>query len=332
MKKPLVLVAAMLFWATGTVAQNPNLGSSGAKFLQIPVGARPAAMGGAYVGFSDDATSVFWNPAGLVHVNADAVHFSYLRWFDAFDVNAVSIVHNAGDIGSVAASVVVVSMDKVEITTETSPNGTGRYYDAQDLALGISYARWLTDRFSFGITAKYAYERIWNESADAIAFDIGTQYRIDFQNLTIAMCMTNFGGDPRFDGPDLNITHTQNRDFPITRLAPARLEADPYSLPLHFQVGVGIDILQVEFMKVRAALDAAHPNDNRERINAGMEATFFDRLFLRGGYKYNYDDEKYAFGIGANVPFAGSLATFDYAYSVYDILPNTHRVSVGLEF
>ena len=61
----------------------------------------------------------------------------------------------------------------------------------------------LTDRFNVGLTVKYIYQRIWNETATGIAFDVGTQYRLDFQNLTIAMCMTNFGADMNYDGPDL---------------------------------------------------------------------------------------------------------------------------------
>ena len=77
--------------------------------------------------------------------------------------------------------------EDMEITTEEEPNGTGRYFDAGDFALELSYARYFTDRFSVGLTVKYIYQKIWNESASGVAFDIGTQYRLDFQNLTIAM-------------------------------------------------------------------------------------------------------------------------------------------------
>ncbi len=329
MKKTLCLMIIISFF---TFAQNPNLGTSGANFLQIQVGARASAMGGAAVGLTDDASSVFWNPAGLVKIKSLQAYFSYMDWFKMFNFSAASLAFNAGDVGVFAASMIVFSTGEMEITTEQEPNGTGEFFDAQDLALGISFARYLTDRFSVGLTAKYVYQRIWHENASGLAFDIGTQYRLDFQNLTIAMCMTNFGGDLQFDGPDLNVLFNKDATFPLSRLAPAKLETDPYPLPLNFQVGIGFDILQSDFVKIKGEIDAVHPNNNKERLHFGTEFGFFDRLYLRGGYKYNYDDEDYTFGAGVNFPFSSNNIAFDYAYSIYNILPGVHRISLGITF
>jgi hypothetical protein len=326
----LLLIACIA--PTIATAQNPNVGTSGAKFLMIPIGGRATSLGGAYVAMANDASSAFWNPAGLAKLQAHAVQFSYLRWFEAFDVNAGTVVFNAHDNGVFAASFIVMSMDKMEITTESSPEGNGRFFDAQDLVLGLSYARFLTDHFNMGMTAKYVYQRIWNEVADGIAFDIGTQYLLDFNNLTIGMSMRNFGGDLRFDGPDLNITYLKTKDYPSSRLAPGRLETEGYPMPLHFQVGIGIDLYQSDFVKVRLGLDATHPNDNDEQINIGSEIAIYDRLFLRGGYRYGYDDEDLTVGVGVSVPVDMRNLIFEYAYSNYTLLPDVHRVTVGIEF
>ncbi len=331
MKKYFYLIL-ILSLSNLSFAQNPNLGTSGAQFLQIPVGARAEALAGAVVGLSDDAASVFWNPAGIVKVKNVEAHFSYMDWFNMFDFNAASLVYNAGDYGVIAASMIIFSTDKMEITDEQNPNGTGRYFNAGDLAIGLTYARYLTDRFSVGLTVKYINQQIWNETANGFAFDIGTQYLIDFQNLTIAMSMTNFGGDMKFDGPDLDLTYLKDPNFPLSRLVPGRLQTDEYPLPLNFQVGIGFDIYQIDFMKIRGGIDASHPNDNTERVHFGTEFSFFDRLFLRGGYKLNYDDQKVTFGAGANLPVGESRINFDYAYSVYDLLPSVHRISVNVNF
>lgn len=146
------------------------------------------------------------------------------------------------------------------------------------------------------------------------------------------MRMSNFGPDLQYDGEDLNVTHDIDDNVPLNRLTPARLITDAYPLPLCFQVGIAIDIYNSQFVKVRTALDAIHPNDNRERVNVGTEFSFFDRLFIRGGYKYNYDDEDFTFGAGANLPVSGTVVYFDYAYSLYDILPSVHRISLGITF
>jgi hypothetical protein len=289
-------------------------------------------MGGAVIGTIDDATSVFWNPAGLSRVANWDAQFSYSRWFEMFDINSAAVAYTMPDIGTFALSYISVSSGKMEITTEKQPNGTGRFFDANDMAIGLSYSRFLTDKFSVGITAKYVYQRIWNETADGIAFDIGTQYTLDFQNLTIAMSMTNFGGDLRFDGPDLDINYERTDINPQSRIIPGRLQTEDYPLPLHFQVGIGFDIFEADFVKMKGAIDASHPNDNSERVLFGTEFSFFDRFYVRGGYKLNFDDQKFAFGAGANVPISSSAVYFDYAYSVYDLLPGVHRISVNLSF
>lgn len=330
--KNYLTIFLMLLCFESVFGQNPNLGTSGAQFLQLPIGARSEAMGGAIVGLADDASAIFWNPAGIVKVSNVQAHFSYMNWFDLFDFNAASLVYNAGDIGVFGASMVLLSTDEMEITTEEEPNGTGRFFDAGDVALGISYAKYLTDRFSVGLTVKYINQRIWNETASGFAFDIGTQYRLDFQNLTIAMCMTNFGSDMKFDGSDLDFTYRKDDNYPMSRLIPSRLSTDEYPLPLNFQVGIGFDVFEYEFVKMKGAIDVTHPNDNAERAHFGTEFSFYDRFFVRGGYKYNYDDQDFTFGAGANVPLGGSAIYFDYAYSIYDILPSVHRVSVNLSF
>lgn len=329
--KRAILFFALIFVAD-VFSQNPNLGTSGAKFLSIPLSPKSEALGGAVVGLTNDASSVFYNPAGIVKVKNVEAFFSYANWFEMFDLNSAAIVYNLGDFGSLAASMIAFTTEKMEITTEEKPNGTGRYFDASDLAVGITYAKFLTDKFNVGISAKYIHQQIWNETANGVAFDIGTQYKIDFQNMTIAMSMTNFGGDLKFDGPDLDVTHLKNNNYPLSRLTPARLQTDEYPLPLNFQVGIGFDIYKYDFVSVRGGIDATHPNDNNERIHTGLEFTFFDRLYLRGGYRYNYDDQKFSFGAGANVPFSDSFIAFDYSYSIFDLLPNVNRISLTVTF
>jgi hypothetical protein len=144
--------------------------------------------------------------------------------------------------------------------------------------------------------------------------------------------MTNFGADMKFDGPDLDFTYRKDDNYPLSRLVPSGLNTEEYPLPLHFQVGIGFDVFEFDFVKMKGAIDVSHPNDNKERAHFGTEFSFFDRFFVRAGYKYNYDDQDVAFGAGANVPLGSTAVYFDYAYSVYNILPSVHRISINLSF
>ena len=198
--------------------------------------------------------------------------------------------------------------------------------------VAFSYARHLTDKFNVGLSVKYVQQRIWNETASGVAFDIGTQYHLWFNNFAIGMSLTNFGGDMRYDGRDLSYKYDLDQSLPKNRLAPTMLETEEYPLPLHFQVGVSMDAIRSENFVRRLALDVTHPNDNKERINLGTEVSAFEILFLRGGYRYNYDEEDFTLGLGIAVPYQGNSITFDYAWVKNNMLPNIHRFSVGLDF
>ncbi len=330
MKKFLIII--VLICNTFVLAQNANLGTSGVQFLEIPVGAKAASMGGAVVGLLNGASSVFWNPAGIAAVKQNAFHISYWNHFDMFDYSAASFVINTGDFGNIGISMTLFSVDEMEETTELKPEGTGVFFDAQDIALGLTYSRYVTSSFVVGMTAKYISTRIFNSTASGFAFDVGTKYQLDFQNLTIAMRMSNFGPDLKFDGEDLNVTHDQSDIIATNRLTPARLIAEDFPLPLIFQVGIGFDIINYNFLSMKGAFDAIHPSDNEERLHFGTELGFYDRFYLRGGYKYNYDDEDFSFGMGVTLPVSGSLIKFDYSYSIYDVLPDLQRASIEIEF
>ncbi|MFY8189587.1 MAG: hypothetical protein ACOVK9_01375, partial [Bacteroidia bacterium] len=54
---------------------NSRTGGSGIQFLKIPNDARSTAMGGAVVGITNDASAMFWNPAGITKVDTGRYNF-----------------------------------------------------------------------------------------------------------------------------------------------------------------------------------------------------------------------------------------------------------------
>lgn len=332
MKSLLRFCTIALVASLPAAAQNPNLGTSGAQFLEIPVGARNSAMGGAVVATVNDASSLFWNPAGIVHVQGSDAHFSYTSWWAGISLAHAGVVYSQEGIGSFGASVTVLSMDKMEVTTELQPEGTGQFFDARDLMIGVSFARNLTEDFAVGLTAKYIQQRIWSQTASGIAFDVGTQYRVGFGDLTIAMSMSNFGGDMEYDGQELSVKYDADPSLGYNRLTPARLDAELYPLPLRFQVGIGMTAVRTETFALVLGADATHPNDNDERVHVGGELQFLDHFALRGGYRFGYDDETATFGAGVALPLGGWRVAVDYGYALYTLLPDIHRLSVGIRF
>jgi len=289
-------------------------------------------MGGAFVSNANDVSALFWNPAGIVGVKSSGILFAHSEWWASIQMNHAAFVQSMEDIGSIGVSVTVLSMDRMDVTTEAQPEGTGETFDAGDIMIGLTYARKLTEDFSVGITGKYVQQRIWNEKATGLAFDIGSQYHIGFRDLTIGMSMTNFGGDMTYDGNDLIVDYAVVPQNSTVRMAPAHLAPDAYPLPLHFQVGISISPYVSDDFSVLLAADVAHPNDNSENINTGVELTFFKQFFLRGGYRFGYDIDRATFGAGVAASLGDVGFTFDYSYVTFDLLPNISRFSIGMNF
>ena len=128
-------------------AENPNIGTSGAQFLKIPVGPRATAMGGAFVSNAGDASALFWNPAGIVHVKDNELFASYTSLWAGIGLSHAALVVSTENLGSFGFSMSLLTMGEMDVTTELQPEGTGQKFDAQDLMLGVSYARHSDRRF-----------------------------------------------------------------------------------------------------------------------------------------------------------------------------------------
>lgn len=312
-------------------SQNPNLGTAGAQFLKIPIGARSAALGGAVTGMSENATALFWNPAGIIQDHKHALHVSHIPWMTYFEVNAVAYSVNLQERGALGIYARSVGMDKMEVTTEYEPEGNGDYFDSQDIEVGLGYARKLIDQFSFGINVKYIQQRIWHETASGIAVDLGTLYNIGFQDAEISMSLRNFGADMQMEGPDLLVFYKSNSDFP-SRLIPSNRDTEEYPLPLIFQFGLGVDLLKASFLRSRLGLDIIHYNDNDEQLLLGLETTIAQRFVLRGGYRYSETQHQPSLGLGLNQRIDKMVIKLDYAYVLHTYLGDTRFLSMDIVF
>lgn len=331
------IIFALTFLLNIEVAytQSTNAGTAGAQFLKINAGARAEAMGGAYVGLAEDAAALFWNPAGIGWLNGSSVTFTNIRWWTGIDINQAAGAISAGNHGTVGLSVISLSVPQQEITTVDNPDGTGRFFDAADLMVGVSYARRLLAEFSVGITAKYVHQRIWNQSAQTFAFDIGTQYRFGFRNLTLGMTVQNFGPDMRYGGRDLTRFAQEDPNNPGSRRPLVSLNTLDFPLPLNFQIGAAIDAINTTHFRWIITSDLKNPSDNYEQLSFGNEIqllTDVAGVALRGGYTINNPDQKWAVGAGVHAKVSGTTLNVDYSYSEHVYLSGIQRLTFSVNF
>ncbi|MEJ2536092.1 MAG: PorV/PorQ family protein [Calditrichia bacterium] len=313
-------------------------GTTAGQFLKIPIGARAIGMGGAYVALANDVSSFYWNPAGLTHLGPNGgVNFVHTNWLAEMKFDFAAVALRIGSFGTFGLSFTSLSMPDMKVRTEFEPEGTGEYFSAMDMAIGLSYARTLTNRFRMGITAKYIRQQIWHMSASAIAFDIGILFKTDFNWLTLGMDISNFGPKLQYSGKDIFINYDFNpNEHGDNENIFADLQTDKWDLPLLFRFGVAMEIMNQEMNQVTAAIEARHPNDNTESLSFGMEYGFRHRFFLRGGYQALYEDESekgLTLGTGIVYYLTNSIPLYlDYAYADWGRLNDVHRFSVEIHF
>jgi len=223
------------------------------------------------------------------------------------------------------------------VRTVDMPEGTGERFGVGDLAIGAAFARNLTDRFSIGFNTKYIRQTIWNMSSAGFAMDLGTLFTTQFNGMKIGMSVSNFGGKMQMLGKDtfVNFDLAPSQEGSNDRV-PANLKTDKFPLPIVFRVGLAMDILDGNPNKMTFAVDAAHPNDNTEFMNLGVEYSFDDFIFLRGGYKNLFlldSEENLTLGAGLIYNINGDLMIkFDYSYQEFGRLTNTQSFSLAFEF
>lgn len=328
----------LLLFATTTRALSqllPNLGGqragiSSLQFLKIGVGGRGAALGESMVAIANDASALYWNPAGLVLSNQNDVMVAHAEWLVDLKHDFAGALYHLTATDVVGLSVISLATDDMEVTTETRPFGTGTYFRYRDLALGVSYARRLTEQFSFGATVRYVNEKLDVLKMETILFDLGTYYWMGLGTARLGVVVSNFGADVSPQGQ-------------LTTLGGATIESfQSFSPPTVFKMGIAMEPYQDDVQRVTAAIQLNHPNDNAEHLRMGVEYAWNNRVFLRGGVKRTIGSplfgadpksaDDYSYGLGVAVPMGFTTASFDYALTNFNQLGSVHRISFSFTY
>jgi hypothetical protein len=336
--KIFVLLAVMALVVQAPAAGVTKTGTTAAKFLSMSIGPRAIGMGSAFTAISNDATAMYWNPAGLALLSENQFILSQTAMIADIRNNYIGLAIPMGETGTFGVNLTAVTMSDEEVTTEFSPNGTGETYSAGMYAFGLTYARQLYENFSIGFNLKYVREDIANSSAQGVALDIGTLFTTPFWGVVFSSSITNFGTKMQMQGSDLQ---TQYDPDPLSEGNNERLDVfystETFELPLRLQIGLARSFQIMEGQSFTLAVDAAHPNDNTEFVNVGGELALLNNMvFLRGGYKNLFmqdQEEDLSLGAGVRYDELGFLKiSVDYAFQNYKHLGDVHTFGFLLRF
>ena len=297
-----ILIAA---FGTGAGAEMLMKPGNALPFLKTGVGARALALGGAFVGLADDATALYWNPAGLAGLAGTAGSaprdFQFASMYstqssDRTYAFAGAAKKLAGDRGCAGVSFRYFKMEEIEGRNEQG--GFTQNYSLNSGAVAVSYAREIKSDIRGGASLKYYYENLVRTNAWGLGVDLGMLYRNPSAlwqwGAVIQDINTGFYWDAsRKDNIDTTI-----------------------------RTGVSYRLLPDMFT---AAFDLEGVWKQYLRTHAGLEYLPVKNLALRFGL----DDLNLTFGLG--VSFLSYELDYSFAYDEYR-LGDAHNFSLTARF
>ncbi|RMH60353.1 MAG: DUF3308 domain-containing protein [Calditrichaeota bacterium] len=326
MKYKIILAGIVFigFLAAGKLQAQTKLAQTGFQFLSVGQSARAVALGEAFTTMSGTANDLFYNPAGIAEIKHTVdVNVNLFTWIA--DIRhasmAATFTPSNGEYGVFGVSFQSVDYGDLEGTMVwTNAQGyieTGTF-NPRATAIGFSYARTLTDRFSVGGQIKLVGQYLGNSSlpsgvtkentANVLAMDFGTIYKTGFKSLVFGMSVRNFSQEIKY-------------------------EVESFQLPLTFRIGLAMNagdfFLEDDAnQELWVSIDASHPRSYDEYLNFGLEYNFRQLFFVRTGYITNQSENSVSFGFGVS-QFG---FTVDYAYQPFGVFGAINRFSAGFSF
>ena len=348
-----------------TLTANPDLpttrvGTRGATFLQLGVGARALALGGAYTALADDVSALYWNSAGIGHLEGFAAGYSSSMLYADADITHtfVGVVLPAG-MTRFGISVNMLNSGDMAWTNADFPNSASggdmdpsrTDFEWTSMAIGGHVARPVTDRLMVGGALKYVTEGINNASATFIGADIGASFRTGLYGVTLGASLQNIGSSSEMEGSELisrvNTSNSESQtDF--NRIIEFRSRTAEVEMPTLFRFSVVADLMGTATSllspnpnsSLKLVADLSDAIDTDLQSGVGIEFGFRDFAFLRAGKKWTNEAQietdfahHASIGGGVRLPL-GSIgdAVLDYAYMGMGDLDNVQVFSVQLQF
>lgn len=327
MKKLIIYTIGLCVLMSGTLYAQKKLAQTGFQFLSVGVDSRAAAMGEAYTTVEGVSSAIFHNPAGMARLNS-TFDFSanHTNWIADINYNAISAAVNPAEGRYGVLGLTATWVDYGEFLGTMVWRNSQEYVDTgtlhpQALALGVGYAKYITDRFAVGGVIRSVTQSLGNSilvdqtsatglrvkkyAKSTLSYDFGTIFRTGFKSLSFGMSVRNFSREVKF------------------------IE-EAFQLPLTFRMGISMNVL--DFVNSGAtnnnalwvSVDAAHPRSHPEYINMGVEYRFMNKLMARAGYLTNQDERGLTYGLGVQLFGVG----IDYAYTPFGVFNNVQHVTI----
>ena len=299
-----------------------KVATTAGNWLKPETGARGVGMAGAMVAAGTGVSAITYNPASIGFVKGSELYYSKTNYLAGISHSSMAYGTQVTPTDFIAFHLFSFNSGKMDVTNAFFPDGTGEEFDVTGLSLRGTYAKILTDRLKFGVSIKYIRETIYTTAMQTFAIDLGSNFDTGIYGIILGMSVTNFGPDIQFSGEGLEqqVADTLSVDGTLSKLT------DEFPIPMSFRLGIKKDVFNNSIHKLTIAMDGVNPIDYVVTGNIGLEYSWLETAYVRGGTHLNHDTASFTMGAGIKI---GNIFV-DYAYADYGILDNTNQF--GLRF
>ncbi len=307
----LLLSAPGRVWAAGGDFSQHAVGTAGSEFLNLDVDARGMAMGGAYSAQTNDAFSMYWNPAGLALIPRAAAAATHTEYLADIRYQYLAYAQRINESSVLAGAVRYFDAGSID-NTDVSGSKIGTFRP-RSYVYEAGWGQNITDLadaerdITLGVSGRWLHSDLIAH-ADGFAGDIGMQahYSDTYMPFNFAAVLQNFGKGQKFD---------KTRD----------------TLP--FRAKFGTSIMPRPFLTL--VMEGFLPISNAPYGALGVEMAFETsqraKAFVRLGYnsRTQWSGLDGLRGLTAGTGIKIGDFSVDYAFVPLGILGDTHRLGVS---
>lgn len=317
----------MILSVSGNVSAEDGDGGYAASYFQIPIGARPTAMGGAYIAVANDGAGPLFNPAGIATLQKKIFATSFRAMGLGRKLGYITFMTPARDKAAIGVNWHYFSAGDIETRDFNGRlDGYNIGYTAHDWS--VIFAKRFEDYLSVGLRAGYIYNRFAEMSSFSVGLDLGAMfyffrsYDFDYpeerflQDLQIGVVVRNIAGNLRWNSSELN---------PNLSGSSGSVEQED-KIPIEAGVGFSGRFLK---RKLLLATDIIKNEKQNIRLHSGAEYFISPEFALRTGYS----DGRFTAGTGYIFKINAWVMAIDYAFATDKVGEDSeHIISFDILF
>ncbi len=302
-----VILTGLLIFSTAFAGDGD--GGYAGSFFQIPIGARPTALGGAYTAVADDGAGPLYNPAGITIQRSKLFATSYRALTLDRDLGYISLVLPSRENSAIGFNWHYFRAGGVQMR-----DGNGREVGDElaytSHAISLLFAKQFESYLSVGMRASYLQSFFAEMSSFSVGIDLGAMLYLNqfldresrdsypLQDMRVGLAVRNIAAKFRWNSDDYNRTYG----------GPSGGVDQQDDLPIEVALGVSTRLLQTKLMLTSDLVVNAKQSP---RFHSGVEYLITPIFMIRAGF----DNGRLTAGTGYLFDFSGYKLAADYAFS-----------------